>query len=69
MPEDEEEGEVEETVEAKKPVLSPVTIWIGVFPDSTTATAAHHAAQRVLALLQKYQITDVDVNFRDSIYR
>ena len=43
-------------------VLSPVTIWIGVFPDSTTATAAHQA------LLQKYQITDVDVDFRESIY-
>ncbi|THH10642.1 hypothetical protein EW146_g8312 [Bondarzewia mesenterica] len=67
-PEDEEEGEDEETVKAKKPVLSPVTIWIGVFPESTTATAAHYAAQSVLALLQKYQITDVDVDFRESIH-
>ncbi|KAG9093365.1 hypothetical protein FRC06_011546, partial [Ceratobasidium sp. 370] len=71
-PEDEEgedeEGEDRETVKAKKPVLSPVTIWIGVFPGSTTPTAAHHAAQSVLALLQNYQITDVDVDFRESIY-
>ena len=69
-PEDEEEGEDEETVtvDAKKPVLSPVTIWIGVFPKSTTATAAHDAAQSILTLLQnKYQITDVDVDFRESI--
>ena len=55
-------------VEVKKPVLSPVTIWIGVFPESTTATAAHHAAHSVLALLQRYQITDVDVDFRESVY-
>lgn len=54
MPEDEDEGEDEESVEAKEPVISPVTIWIGVPPESTTATAAHHAAQSILALLQKY---------------
>jgi threonine dehydrogenase-like Zn-dependent dehydrogenase len=63
--EEEEEGEDEETVEA---VLGPVTIWIGVFLESTTATAAHHAAQGILALLQKYQITDVNVDFRESVY-
>ncbi|KAJ3826032.1 hypothetical protein F5880DRAFT_154995 [Lentinula raphanica] len=55
------EGEVEE------PSFSPVTIWIGVFPGSTTATAAHNAAQDVLALLKNYQITDVDVDFRESV--
>ncbi|KAI0786845.1 hypothetical protein C8Q75DRAFT_734397 [Abortiporus biennis] len=49
-------------------VFSPVTIWIGVFPDSTTATAAHYAAQDILAVLHTYQITDVDVDFRESIY-
>ena len=42
-PEDEDQDE--ETVEAKKPVVGPVTIWIGVFPESTSATAAHEAAQ------------------------
>ncbi|KAG9080475.1 hypothetical protein FRC06_006532 [Ceratobasidium sp. 370] len=65
---EDEEGEDKETVKAGKPVLGPVTIWVGVFPGSTTPTAAHHAAQSVLALLQKYQITDVDVDFRESIY-
>ncbi|KAK0491980.1 hypothetical protein EDD18DRAFT_1311037 [Armillaria luteobubalina] len=58
----------EETAEAKKPVVGPVTIWIGVFPESTSATAAHDAAQDVLALLRHYQITDVDVDFRESFY-
>jgi hypothetical protein len=54
--------------DAEEPVVSPVTIWIGVFPRSTSATAAHGAAQDVLALLKDYQITDVDVDFRESFY-
>jgi hypothetical protein len=66
-PEDEGDAD-EETVEAKKPVVGPVTIWIGVLPESTSATAAHDAAQAVLALLKDYQITDVDVDFRESFY-
>jgi hypothetical protein len=66
--EGEEEGEDEETVEAKKSVVGPVTIWIGVFPESTSATTAHDAAQDVLALLKDYQITDVDIDFRESSY-
>ena len=65
--EDEEDGD-EETVEAKKPVAGPVTIWIGVFPESTSATTAQDAAQDVLALLKDYQITDVDIDFRESYY-
>lgn len=67
-PEYEEDAD-EETVGAKKPIVGPVTIWIGVFPESTSATAAHDAAQDVLALLKDYQITDVDVDFRESYYR
>jgi len=66
-PKDKEDAD-EETVEAKKPVVGPVTIWIGVFPESTSAMAAHDAAQDVLALLKDYQITDVDVDFRESFY-
>jgi hypothetical protein len=73
VPEDEEageedEGEGEEEGKARKPAVSPVTIWIGVFPGSTSATAAHNAAQDVLALLKDYQITDVDIDFRESFY-
>ena len=51
-----------------KPKLSPVTIWIGVFPETTTATAAHNAAQAILALLKDRGLTDVDVEFRVSYY-
>ena len=49
-PQDEEEAEGEEAdkdeekVKANKTVIGPVTIWIGVFPDSTSAAAAHDAA-------------------------
>ncbi|KAJ3912719.1 hypothetical protein F5877DRAFT_53614 [Lentinula edodes] len=50
------------------PVLSPVTIWVGVFPGSVTATAAHDVAQILLDLLKVYQITDVDIDFRESFY-
>jgi len=67
-PQDEEYAEGEEEGEAKKPVAGPVTIWIGVSPESTSATAAHDAAQVVLALLKNYQITDVDIDFRESLY-
>ncbi|KAM5531457.1 hypothetical protein V8D89_014847 [Ganoderma adspersum] len=58
---DEEDADEEnEEAEVKKPVVGPVTIWIGVFSGSTSATVAHDAAQAVLALLRDYQITDVD---------
>ncbi|ETW86640.1 hypothetical protein HETIRDRAFT_447336 [Heterobasidion irregulare TC 32-1] len=60
--EDDEEGE------ATSSVVGPVTIWIGVSPDTISATAAHGAAQDVLALLKDYKITDVDIDFRESTY-
>jgi len=40
-PEDEEDAEGGEEGEAKKLVVGPVIIWIGVFSKSTSATAAH----------------------------
>ncbi|KAH8831567.1 hypothetical protein DL96DRAFT_1552860 [Flagelloscypha sp. PMI_526] len=54
---------------ADKPgFLSPVTIWIGVLIDSTTTTVAHEATEDILGLLTKYDIHDIDVSFRESIY-
>ena len=68
-PSDEEDANEEnEEARVKKPVVGPVTIWIGVFPGSLSATIAHDAAQAVLALLRDYQISDVDVDFRESYY-
>ena len=57
---DGEESESGEECRVRKPVVGPVTIWIGVFPGSTSATAAHDAAQDVLALLRDFEIIDVD---------
>lgn len=51
-----------------KETISPVTIWIGVFPGTVTPTAAHNAALLVLALLKDHNITDIDVDFRESLY-
>ncbi|KAI6152593.1 hypothetical protein BKA82DRAFT_4112648 [Pisolithus tinctorius] len=66
--EGEEDEEEEEPTKTKKRNVGPVTIWIGVFPETTTPTDAHSAAQDVLALLNDYGITDVDVDFRESFY-
>ncbi|KAI6040596.1 hypothetical protein EDC04DRAFT_2602376 [Pisolithus marmoratus] len=41
---------------------------IGVFPELTSATAAHDAAQDVLSFLRDYKITDINVDFQESIY-
>ena len=50
--------------------LSPFTIYTGVVPDSTTPTAAHHAAIGIQALLHKYDITDtVNIEFAEFCVR
>ncbi|KAF9519043.1 hypothetical protein BS47DRAFT_1388465 [Hydnum rufescens UP504] len=64
----EEEDKDEETVGAKKLVVSPVTIWFGIFSESASAMAAHNMAQDVLALLRDYQMTDVDIDYCESFY-
>ncbi|TFK55382.1 hypothetical protein OE88DRAFT_1709888 [Heliocybe sulcata] len=58
----------EDTGAARIPVISPVTIWIGVSPSSVTATAAHDVAQVLLVLFKDYQITDIDIDFRESLH-
>ncbi|KAI0723734.1 hypothetical protein C8T65DRAFT_723862 [Cerioporus squamosus] len=46
----------------------PVTLSDGVLPDSLTAEDARTAARACLALLKEFDITDVEVAFRTSIY-
>ncbi|KAI0701135.1 hypothetical protein C8T65DRAFT_709546 [Cerioporus squamosus] len=46
----------------------PITLWVGVLPDSLTAEDAHSAACVCLALLGEFDIADVEVAFRTSIY-
>jgi hypothetical protein len=42
------------------------TIWIGVMPDSTTGEQAYNSSRDILDLLNQYNITDVDVAYRES---
>ncbi|KAJ7600564.1 hypothetical protein C8J56DRAFT_813361 [Mycena floridula] len=48
---------------------SPVVIWIGVLPDSLAGKDAFNSANLILALLDKEGITDVDIEFRESVFR
>ena len=49
-----------------KNVTSPVTIWIGVLPDSTNSDAAFDSAQDILRLLNSFSIDDIDIAYRES---
>ncbi|KAJ7600583.1 hypothetical protein C8J56DRAFT_767396 [Mycena floridula] len=50
-------------------VISPVVIWIGVLPFSLTDEDAANSANLILALLEDEDITDVDIEFRESVFR
>ena len=47
-------------------IPGPVVIWIGVYPGST---AANDSSNDILALLEGYDIEDVEVECQESIYR
>ncbi|KAF8959249.1 hypothetical protein BDZ97DRAFT_1761585 [Flammula alnicola] len=46
----------------------PVVLWIGVMPQSLSGEDAHTAAVGCLQLLESFQLTDVEVEFRESIF-
>ena len=48
-------------------VTTPVTIWVGVLPDTLTGEVAFHSSNEILDLLKKYGISDVDVAYRESV--
>ncbi|KAF8970664.1 hypothetical protein BDZ97DRAFT_55681 [Flammula alnicola] len=52
----------------KGEAVGPVVLWIGVFPETLFGEDAHTAAYGCLDLLEKFGITDVEVEFRESIY-
>ena len=57
----------EETEDGRgKPVTSPVTIWIGVLPDSTNGDAAFNSAQGIIKLLKQHELDDIDIVYRES---
>ncbi|KAJ2913566.1 hypothetical protein MD484_g6826, partial [Candolleomyces efflorescens] len=47
-------------------VTSPVTIWIGVLPNSTNGDAAFDSAQGISELLKRHGIDDIDIVYRES---
>jgi hypothetical protein len=54
-------------VEGVEPA-GPVVLWIGVCPETLLGEDAHTAAYSCLDLLIDFGITDVEVEFRESIY-
>ena len=50
-------------------VTTPVTIWVGVLPDTLTGEVAFHSSNDILHLLKKHGIFDVDVAYRESVAR
>ncbi|KAK1224294.1 hypothetical protein PQX77_012802 [Marasmius sp. AFHP31] len=49
-----------------KTITSPVTIWIGVRPDSTNGDAAFNSAKNIIKLLKQHGIDDIDIAYRES---
>lgn len=49
--------------------VGPVVLWIGVVPETVSWEKARDAANRCLTLLQESDITDVEIEFRSSVYR
>ena len=44
-------------------------IWVGVVPDSLAGEDAFNSANALLALLKDEGIADVDIEFRESVFR
>ncbi|KAI0787707.1 hypothetical protein C8Q74DRAFT_1253335 [Fomes fomentarius] len=57
------------TGEEAKGSLSPVVIWVGVVPGSTSADTAHDVSQEILALLLKNGVEGVVVEWREAVPR
>jgi hypothetical protein len=52
----------------KGEVVGPVVLWIGVAPETLSGEDAHTAAHGCLDLLREFGITDVEIEYRESIY-
>ncbi|KAH9985617.1 hypothetical protein BJV74DRAFT_775506 [Russula compacta] len=50
-------------------ITTPVTIWVGVLPDTLTGEVAFHSSNDILDLLNEDGISDVDVAYRESVAR
>jgi hypothetical protein len=50
-------------------ITTPITIWIGVLPDTLTSEVAFHSSNDILDLLKQHGISDIDVAYRESVAR
>jgi hypothetical protein len=48
--------------------VGPVVLWIGVAPETLFSEDAHTSANGCLDLLKEFDITDVEVEYRESTY-
>ena len=46
----------------------PVVLWIGIAPETLSTREAYSSANSCLDLLNSFEITDVEVEYRESIY-
>ena len=49
-------------------INGPVVIWVGVFPNSLRGEDAFTSSKDILDLLAINDITDVEVEYRESVY-
>lgn len=47
--------------------LGPVVVWVGVRPGSTSSDIAHDISQEILVLLAEFGVTDVVVEWRETV--
>ena len=50
-------------------VTTPITIWVGVLPNTLTSKVAFHSSNDILNLLKEHSIFDIDVAYRESVAR
>ncbi|KAF8344369.1 hypothetical protein F5887DRAFT_1134608 [Amanita rubescens] len=67
--EDDNDGDFKVAPYGKTVVITPVTIWVGVLPDTLTGEVAFHSSNDILDLLKEHGISDVDVAYRESVVR
>lgn len=53
---------------SKGETVGPVVLWIGVIPDTLLGEDARNSAHECLDLFKGFDITDVEVEYRESIY-
>lgn len=68
--EDNEDDKDDEDIDPYRTVVTtPITIWVGVLPDTLTGEVAFHSSNDILNHLKEHGISDIDVAYRESVVR